>query len=332
MLSALKTVATLSLSASLIVLSGCESASKPTSSKEVAAKGLYTAAFSEGSDFAVVGSIHHGGSLWRTQDNERLFDWNHKSGEQTTLVAADFSPNGNWALTAEHHTMVLWDVSTGEALRNWTAPGEVLSVSLSQNGNYALIGTSDHAAVIFDVKRGGIQRSFHHQNRVRSVDLSDNGQLAITGSEDYTAKLWNVQTGSEMQTVTHDDDVQLVVLSPDGTKALSVSKYDRAVVWDTSNGQILAEVPLAAEKLKRGLRFTSAKFSEDGRYLLTGRPDQIVDLWQVRDMKHLESWELPKRDAWKPTSAAVVAVGFSKTPNTYFAAASNGYLHKLRRQ
>lgn len=313
------------------VLTACDSGAPPHSSKEVAAKGLHTAAFTDNGDFAVVGSIYHGGSLWRTQDNERLFDWNHKSGEQSTLVAADFSPEGDWALTAGHHTLVLWDMQTGQALRNWTAPAEVLSVSLGSNGNYALLGTADHSAVLFDVKRGGIKRAFHHENRVRSVDMSDSGNLAITGSEDYTAKLWNVQSGEEMQSVGHNDDVQLVAISPDGRNALSVSKYDKAVLWNTENGQILADVPLKAEQLKRGLRFTAAKFSDDGKFLLTGRPDQTVDLWQVRGMKHLQRWSLPKRDAWKPTSAAVVAVGFSKTPNTYFAAASNGFIHKLRK-
>ncbi len=313
------------------LLFGCDQGKAPSRSIEVASKGAQGAAFSDDGRWAVIGAIHQGGSLWRTGDGERLFNWNHKSGEMTTIVAADFSPDGRWAMTADPHTLVLWNLADGKPARFWSAPSEVLSIALSPDGNFALLGMGDHTAVVFDVKRGGIVRSFHHDNRVRSVDLSEDGSLALTGSEDYSAKLWDLGSGKELLSVSHEDDVQMVALSPDGHLALTAAKYDKALLWDTSTGKLLGEVPLAAEKLRRGLRFTAAKFSRDGRQLLTGRPDQVVQLWDTQTLTQLQRWKLPKRDAWKPTSAAVIAVAFSDQQGRFYATASNGFIHRLDR-
>ena len=335
-------LSTLALAA---VLGGCDGGAKPSYSFEVAAKGVHSAALSEDGSHVAIGSIHHGGSLWTTADGERQFNWNHRSGEVTTILSADFSPNGEFALTADPHTLVLWTLrpgrsdgpQQGQAERFWTSPGEVLSVALTNRGRYALLGLADHSAVLFDVINGKIQRTLNHQNRVRSVDLSESGRYALTGSEDYTAVFWDLQAGPDgtdtkpLQRIRHEDDVQLVALSPDGNLALSAAKYDKALLWDTRNGEVIGAVPLAAEDLRRGMRFTAARFSNDGKQIITGRPDQVVQLWSTVSMRELARWKLPKRDAWKPTSAAVVAVAFGKGEVQYYAVASNGFVHRLNR-
>lgn len=322
---------TLLLASSLILAVACSNDNGPTRSIEVAVKGAQAAAISDDGNYAIIGSVHHGGSLWRISDGERLYNWNHKQGELSTILAADFSADGRWALTANTHTIVLWSMQDGGSTRFWTAPGTILSVALSSDGNYALLGLDDQSAVLFDIQRGGVKRKFLHENRVRSVALSRDNKTALTGSEDSTASAWNVNSGKLINTMAHDDDVQQVALSPDGSIALSASQYDKAIIWDTRSGSSLGEVPLAAEKLNRGIRFTSAKFNKDGSLLITGRPDQTVQLWDVSSMQEIDRWKLPKRDAWKPTSAAVVAVSFSSDKNTYIAIASNGFIHTLSR-
>lgn len=315
----------------IAMVCGCSDGKAPDSSIEVAARGAQAATIDDSGDYAAIGSVNHGGSLWRMTDGERLYNWNHKSGEYTTLISGDFSRDGQWALTADAYTMVLWSLKDGSAFRYWNAPGEILSVALSASGDFALLGLADHSAVLFDVKRGGIKRTFQHNNRVRSVDLSENGRLALTGSEDGTAILWDVASGQQLQQIAHRDDVQMVALSPNGELALSAAKYDKALLWSARSGQAIGEIPLAAEKLNRGIRFTAAKFSPDSKLLLTGRPDQTVQLWDTRSLNLLQRWTLPKRNAWKPTSAAVLAVGFGTANNTYFAVASNGFIHRLSR-
>ena len=323
----------LAVTAIVVVLCGCDTADSPEKSWENAVKGDYSAALSRDGELSLVGSITHGGSLWRTSQGERLFDWNHKQGEFTNIIACAFSPEGHYALTADHQTMVLWSTETGKALTFWTAPNEVLSVALTPNGNYALLGLADHSAVLFDVKRGGIERTFYHTDRVRSVALNDSGELAVTGSDDQTAALWDVKTGKALFNWQHSEAVITVALSPSGDKALTVAKYDETMVWDTKSGKAIGKLPLQATAIKRGQAFTSAAFSADGKYLLTGNADRTVQLWDTATSKlaEIKRWVVPKRDPWKPTSAAISAVSFSAKSGRYYAIASNGFTHQLQR-
>lgn len=312
-------------------IAGCDAGSAADKSWEVAVKGTYSASLSDDGRLATIGSIMHGGSLWQTERGERRFNWNHREGEYSNIIASGFSPDGRFALTADHQTMVLWSTESGKPLTFWTAPNEVHSLDLSASGNYALLGLGDFSVVLFDVKRGGIERSFYHENRVRSVALSDDGRLAVSGSDDQTAKLWDLQAGKALFTWQHDAEVLTVAISPRGGRALTVAKYDKAVVWDTATGKPVGELPLSSTAIKRGQAFVSAAFSADGRQLLTGNSDRLVQLWSVADMSLVAQWTVPKRDAWKPTGAAVVAVSFSVQDKQYFAVASNGFLHRLRR-
>ena len=310
-------------------LSACgEQRFAPTQSLEVAAVGLYSAALSDDGQFAIAGSVHHGISAWRVGDQERLYNWSHKEKNHTTMIAADFSPDNQWAITADTHSIALWQLATGASDRFWAAPGEILSVALAKNGASALLGMSDHTAVLFDIRRGGILRTLHHNNRVRSVALSNDTTLAVTGSEDYTAITWDLKTGKPLARIEHEDDVQLVALSGDGSLVLSMSKYDKAIVWHARSGELMGQLPLKAESLKRGLRFTSARFSADNTMLVTGRPDQIVTLWSLPQLKPIRSWRVPKRKAWKPTGAAILDVSFAEG-NKLLAAASSGFVTEL---
>jgi len=214
-------------------------------------------------------------------------------------------------------------------LRFWTAPGEVLSIALSNQGQYALLGLADHTAVVFDVLRGGVKRTFHHRGRVRSVHLSGDGKLALTASEDHTAVLWDMASGKALHRVQHNEEVQLCILSENGKRAFTAAKYDQALVWDTATGMTISTIPLPKEKHKYGVRYTAARFSPDGNFLLTGLPDRTVQLWDTNTMQEMGRWRLPKRDPWKPTSASVLALTFSDQTNRFYALASNGYVHQL---
>lgn len=314
-----------------ILLCACSTDVAPGDSLELASQGAYSAALSSDGQRTVIGAVNHGGSLWDLASSARKFDWNHVAGKFSAITAAAFSPNANFALSADAQTLVLWDVVSGAGLRYWTTPGRVLSVDLSRAGEFALLGLDNFTAVLFDVRRGGVKRVFAHENRVRSVALSDDGKLALSGSEDQTAKLWNVQSGQLLHTMQHAEEVRLVALAPQGDLAFSVSKYDKAIVWKTADGAALGELPLRNFTLQRGLTFTAAVFSNDSTRLLTGTSDRIVQLWDTRSQKELQRWTVSKRKAWKPTSAAILALAFSDEPNEYRALASNGFAHRLKK-
>ena len=171
----------------------------------------------------------------------------------------------------------------------------------------------------------------NHEGRVRSVSLSASGERLLTGSEDGTARLWDMLSGDELHRWQHAEEVQLVALDPPGSRAMSASKYDRAVIWDTESGREIGSLPLRQTRVQRGVMFTVASFSADGSRLLTGTSDRLLQLWDSNGLRRLSSWTLPKRKAWKPTGAAVLALGFAEQQGRYYVVTGNGMLHRVRR-
>lgn len=309
-------------------LSGCFEAS-PKRSVEVAKQGLYSASLSRDGSHAVVGSIYHGASLWESK-GERIFNWNHTQGNYSEIVATAFSPEGAWAVTAEESNFVLWSTTSGKASAYLQLPAEPMDLAASNQADLVAAALNNNTAVVYAAKKSSLVRTLRHQDTVLTIDISDDGQLVLTGSEDDFAILWDLSTGKKVLEKRYEDDVVDVALSPSGRTAFVVAQYDKAEIWNTANGKTLTTLPLSAQRLARGSRFTTAAFSDDDRLLLTGRPDQIVQLWSAETGKLLETWKLPKRDAWRPTSASVLAVSFAKQKGVFYAVASNGYLHELR--
>ena len=326
-----------------IGLIACSGGSAPESSSEYAVQGLYSASLSADGAQAIVGSINHGSSLWRTHDNERRFNWNHKQGQFSEITQLAFSPDQHYAITATPQTMVLWNTKSGAGMSYWTAPSEILDISLLPNANLALLGLVDHSAALFDVRNGGVKQVYYHQARVTSVDFHSRKSFVLTGSDDYSAKLWDLDSAKLLQQWQHQAEVQLVKLSPDGKLAFTMAKYDRAVLWDTATGKLKGEIPLASSALSRGLAFTAVAFSKNGKYLLTGTSHRSVQLWDTQTFTEIKRWMMPKRDAVAPTSASVLALAFndSRSDNTtsnntisntatYSAITSDGFIHQLK--
>jgi len=139
-----------------LVLQSCSFTDDPSAFFSTSVQGIFGAAYSSDGRHVLAGSIQHGGSLWDTENAERLFNWNHQANLTSQITAMDFSAEGDFALTSDGRTLVLWDVSSGEALRFFNAPSTVLHLALSPSAQTALLGLANGNAVLFDVQRGGI--------------------------------------------------------------------------------------------------------------------------------------------------------------------------------
>ncbi len=311
-----------------LVLTGCEEGKAPAFHKEYALKGAYSASISSSGRYATLGSFNHGGSLWDLQKHSREYDWNHRAKEYSLIAASAFSPDENYAATANQQDLVLWNLNDGSPAGFWSSPAEILQMDLSPNGNFALLGLANHTAVYFDAKNGGEKRVFRHDARVRSVDLSEDARYALTGSDAYKAKFWNVETGELLQELQLGNVVDTVALSPDGDLAFSSGSLDQAVIWDTQSGKIKHTLTTMGDFFKKRVSYLSARFSKTGDRLLTGTASGLVQLWDVRTGKELKRWRIHRRDPYGPVFAGVYAVGFGS--GQYFAMGSNGIMNVLK--
>lgn len=307
-----------------LALCGCQH-DDTTASHELASQGIFSGALSSDGGFSLVGSLNHGASLWRNPDHERLYDWNHQAGEYSTLTAAAFSPDGSRAATADPRTLVLWDTRTGESLGFWATPGSVMSLAVLEQGRAVLMGLEDHSAVLFDPVNGAHLRTFLHQAVVGSVAASTDGSLALTGSDDETAVVWDLNTGESVHRFECGNPVRQVALSATGRYAFTAAQGAGVTLWDATTGARLADLH------DRNPGVTSARFAFDESTLLIGYVNRTVELWDTRNQKMIQRWNAGARDPWRPTGAAILAVGFDARTGAYLALAGDGRLVELRR-
>ncbi|MGH1462328.1 MAG: WD40 repeat domain-containing protein [Neptuniibacter sp.] len=311
----------------VLSLAGCESGEAPSVWKEYALSGAYSAAISDRGTYSSLGSFNHGGSLWRLEGHERLYNWNHKAKDYSIIAATAFSPDERYAATANQQDLVLWNTSTGQPEGFWSSPAEIMQMDLSPDGNFALLGLADHTAVYFDVKNGGVKRTFRHNARVRSVALSDDATLAMTGSDAYNVKLWSIETGELIREVAFSNVVDTVAISPNKRFAFSAGSLDKAIIWDVDTGQELHTLSNIADFFQKRVSYLSARFSADNNQLLTGSAAGLVQLWDVNSGDELKRWRVHKRDPYGPVHAGVYAVGFGQ--GKYYALSSNGMMNEL---
>jgi|TARA_Y100000310_G_scaffold331425_1_gene404970 WD40 repeat protein len=304
-----------------LLLSACQQAETPAKSWQQAAKGTLSAAFSSDGRLGFIGSISHGGSLWRLEDGERLFNWNHSQDQYSVIYAAAFSADDSLVATTEYETIVLWDAATGKSVRFWHAPARIMSIDLSPKGDFALLGLDNHTAVLFDIMAGGITRTLAHAATVTSVALNKDGSMAVTGSDDFVAKVWSVESGALLATLAHTSPVNLVAISNSGQQILTGAYREEVVIWNSRSGESIHTL------FKTNPGLTVAVFSRDGSMLLTGNAKQHIQLWDTQNWTRKKEWQLEKAGQWQ--GSAVLALAFSDKPGRFYAAASTGQSYQL---
>lgn len=274
------------------VLLLCACAKGPDDTAQLATQGLLSGEISPGGDMAVVGSIHHGGSLWNLTNKERLFDWNHKSGGFSSLRAAAISGNGKVAVTSEEDAFVVWDTVTGESKNFWQASDRVLSVKLNWKGDKALIGTSKGEASYFDLVTGAALQTFNHSAEIRDVDMDKEGTIGLTASDDKTASIWDLKSGENIRTITLTNHIKTAALSPSGKLAFITSQREDAVILDVDTGEKVFSLT------NRYTNYTTATFSENEEYLSAGTFQGEVKRWSIKGGAEVAKWQAKPRQAY----------------------------------
>jgi hypothetical protein len=308
----------------LAVLAGCQSADTPVARYEMAAQGLFSAALSTDGRLSLIGSLNHGGSLWRNNGYERLFNWNHEAGEFTELAAVGFSHDGNRAVTASPRSVVVWDTISGQAMAYWGTPGEVMSVALTAGGEHILLGLADHSGLVVDASDGAHRRTLLHEGPVSQIRLSADNRWILTGSDDATAVLWRREDGAAVTRLSLDNPVRQVAVSANGRFLFAASHHGEVGVWEGATGTPLKTL------YDRNPGVTSAAFSSDESHLLLGFVNARVELWDVVRGERRKTWHADGRQRLRRGGNAILALAFAGTAGPYLALGSDGYLLELR--
>jgi WD40 repeat protein len=138
--------------------------------------------------------------------------------------------------------LILWDVETGNIIRQIEAVGSTGFVVFSANGQLFATGRDPNIA-IWEVATGKeLYLLKGHQNGVTSFAFSVDGKQALSGSMDNTFILWNLAIGEPIHRYdAHDTVIWQVAFSPNQKAFLSAA--NGLILW-RADPITLAEVKM----------------------------------------------------------------------------------------
>lgn len=308
----------------LLVLTACSPAHQvPLNSWQQSVEGAYAGAISNDAKYSVISSIHHGLSVWDLTKNQRLFNWAQEQNSSDNLVLAiDISHNASHVVTANRQNFALWNIETGKSEGYWQIrESTIRDIAISNGGNFLLIGKGNNTVVHVNVDTGRRLEFLGHKEKINSVDMLPNGRVAISGGNDFIAYVWDTQSGQVIYQFNHSSRVSKVALDPKGRFAFSADSMKGAYIWDLKTGRRVTEL----KGTKRHEVFSSVRFSNDGKTLVTGAASRKVSVWDVETGKRMTHWFVTPKETKRPTGAVVYSVAFGDNSDI-LTISSSGYV------
>ena len=186
--------------------------------------------------------------------------------------------------SSEKGTVWIWDLSTGEQVDRFLAPGYGLrTLAFSADGRYLASGQwADSLVKIWSIReRREIAAFDGHGQEVTTVHWMPNARAVVSGSEDTSLRVWSIERKTKVGRLrNHADRIFRLHFSPDGKRCVSASRDGAVYVWDVATGA-LASVLSGFKELAQ-----DAKFSPDGR-LVAGAggkpPDCCIRIWDAEN-------------------------------------------------
>ncbi|MDI1480468.1 WD40 repeat domain-containing protein [Polyangium sp. y55x31] len=218
----------------------------------------------------------------------RLLDL-EKGTLRSTLTLPDdegeigFSRDGK-LLGAGGKTVRVWNIETGQIVREETLPAAASSFAMSPDGSRVAVDVGKTIRVIPLATNEPIREFAGHTGNIRALAFSPDGKLLASGSHDHTVRLWNVTSGLEERILRgHTGLVETVAFSPDGKLLASGSQDTSAMLWDVETGK--PRQTFQDPKARRSEMVEDVVFSSDGKLLAVGGLSNSLRIWELETGK-----------------------------------------------
>ncbi|MCL4181641.1 MAG: protein kinase, partial [Verrucomicrobia bacterium] len=275
-----------------------------------------------GADGGVHAHTHdHTVRLWDAGTGDELVCFR---GHEAELTFAAFSPDGRRILSASKHGDVcIWSIDDpAHAVRTTGHQREVVFAEWSPDGGEVLTCGSDEQALIWDSATGACRLKLPMPGHRAAL-----GRFTPDGNHIVTAccevQVWSRGDGTLLHTVTVDQKpVVDMDIAPDGETFLTAGCTNTVQIRRLPTGETLAVLQLEDDPVQ-------ARFSPDGRFILTASHNGSLCLWDARTgQAHSECYTPadPERtyDQLGRTRYAVNAIDWHPAPSRFLTAGNDG--------
>ena len=198
------------------------------------------------------------------------------------------SPDGETLVTHDSgNKCVVWDINTDPPriidqfiLKGFPRSGLNVKFAFSADSKMLAAGGEDSLVRVWDLTISKkVRHRFTvkgHNHGLRMLAFSPDGKLLASGGNGKTLCLWRVADGTSFfKSTVHKSWVTAVAFSPDSN--ILASGGNELFLWDTATGTQLHE-----NSRELTARISTLVFSPDGKTLVVGNWDGILELWDVR--------------------------------------------------
>jgi WD40 repeat protein len=199
-------------------------------------------------------------------------------GRGTTLQNVTYSPDGtSLASASSNGDIEIWDAVTYQRIRIINGFGQSCNdLAFSPDSRFIASASDDKTLKIWIRASGQLHLTLKgHTGSLKNVAFSSDGKMVASLANDRSVKVWNVTDGAEADSFAIDDVDVSAGISFDPQGLLAAASGSTILLRDPVRHRTTRSL-ISSETFVTGL-----VYSRDGRYLVSGRRDGTIKVWET---------------------------------------------------
>ena len=204
-----------------------------------------------------------------------FYSLNSRYSHEGVIHALAVSPDGQLVASGgSDHKIKIWGGITGKWERTLNGHTDsIFALVFSTDGKMLVSGSADKTIRLWHLSNYQEPEILHgHDQRITCLEITNNNQYLISGSLDGIIHIWDLATKTIVKRIKAHSQGILSLTINNISQILATANYQEIKLWDLETGELLQNLAGCHP----------IKFSEDGKILVTGNPDQkkVLTIWR----------------------------------------------------